>query len=98
MEEEKYTVYDLESSDGAQIPEMPEQESLADNESSADAELTRMIADMGAEKALEILKGNRNSAIEQILSELESGSDRTLQSGNSVAASCQSIFDLAALA
>lgn len=64
----------------------------------AENEIAGMVKEMGAERVLDLIRGNRNSAIEQILAELESSADRTLQSGVSVGCPCNSIFDLAAQA
>lgn len=58
-----------------------------------------MIGEMGAERVLQILRGNRNAAIEQIIGEMEEEErSRALQSGTSIGAASHSIFDLASLA
>lgn len=112
MEEEKYTAYDLESSQdqdcggresSAPYGEAVEEGASGGQESSAsngkaETELTRMVEEMGAEKVLEIIKGNRNSAIEQIISEMEQQTDRIIPSGASSSPSFSSIFDLASMA
>lgn len=62
-----------------------------------ESRLRELVTEMGAETLLEIIRDNRNAAIRQILSEVEAR--RTpMQSGVSAARSCNSIFDLAALA
>lgn len=72
----------------------PEKE---DEGAKAAKEIEKMIDEMGAEKLLSIIVGNRNSAIEQIISEM-SASESRLPSGTSVAKTMNSIFDLASLA
>ena len=57
-----------------------------------------MVEEMGAETILEIIRGNRNAAIRQIISEVEAARDTAMPSGSSGPLSCGSIFDLAALA
>lgn len=57
-----------------------------------------MIEKMGAEKVLEIIRGNRNAAISQIMEEMKEETQTTLQSGLSNEDHCHSIFDLANLA
>lgn len=69
-----------------------------DDAQSAGRELEKMIEEMGAETLLAIIKDNRNAAIQQIISEVESAHNRSMPSGSSVAGTCNSIFDLAALA
>ena len=64
----------------------------------ARTEIDRMVSEMGAETLLQIIKGNRNAAIGQIIKEVEASQDRSLPSGASSAPSCTSIFDLAAMA
>ena len=112
MEEEKYTVYDLETSQdpdcvgretSASYSEAPEETACGDKETSApcseaQTELTRMVEEMGVEKVVEIIKGNRNSAIEQIISEMQQQTDQTMPSGTSSSPSFSSIFDLASMA
>lgn len=57
-----------------------------------------MIDEMGAAKVLEIIRGNRNAAISQIMEEMKEEARTTLQSGLSSDDCCHSIFDLAHLA
>lgn len=66
--------------------------------SPAETELQKMLDEMGAETLVEIIKDNRNAAIKQIISEVQSAQPRSLRSGTSITSSCQSIFDLAAMA
>ncbi len=61
-------------------------------------EIERMIDEMGAEKVLEIIRGNRNAAIRQIMKEMEEESDCPMQSGTSATSRHNSIFDLASMA
>ena len=70
----------------------------AEAESKARAEIEAMMADMGAEKLLEIIRENRNAAISQILDEMEKTPREPMQSGRSVGGFCNSIFDLAGMA
>lgn len=65
---------------------------------SAEAELQKMLDEVGVDTLLQIIKGNRNAAIRQIITEVESSRDCSLPSGTSSSPSCTSIFDLAALA
>lgn len=64
----------------------------------AKGEIEAMMADMGAEKLLEIIRENRNAAITQILDEMERTPGEPMQSGRSVGGFCNSIFDLAGMA
>lgn len=64
----------------------------------AKGEIEAMVADMGAEKLLEIIRENRNAAITQILDEMERTPGEAMQSGRSVGGFCNSIFDLAGMA
>lgn len=109
MEKETFTAYDLEKEEArdpacSEIPLKPnlsnpsDKSDESDRSDPAEAEIHRMVAEMGAEKVLEIIKGNRNAAIDQIVKELEDESDFSLQSGTSVANRYSSIFDLAAMA
>lgn len=66
--------------------------------SPAEAELQKLLDNMGAETLVEIIKDNRNAAIRQIISEMQAAQPKTLRSGVSVNAPCNSIFDLAAMA
>ena len=61
-------------------------------------ELGRMVEEMGASTLLDIIRDNRNAAIRQIISEVEAARNHAIPSGRSVAASCSSIFELAAQA
>ncbi|MDE6017189.1 MAG: hypothetical protein K2G85_00065 [Muribaculaceae bacterium] len=83
-----------------QSAESDQSESAEDeNMSQAETELQKMLEEMGAETLLEIIKDNRNVAIRQIISEVESQQRNSyLRSGVSAPSECQSIFDLAALA
>ncbi|MDE7095994.1 MAG: hypothetical protein K2O47_00700 [Muribaculaceae bacterium] len=73
-------------------------ESSEKEKSPAETEIDRMIDEVGAETLLEIIRDNRNAAIRQIISEVESSQQSVLRSGVSIAKECNSIFDLAALA
>ncbi|MDE7347545.1 MAG: hypothetical protein K2N48_12510 [Muribaculaceae bacterium] len=79
-----------ESPDSAEVP--------GSGGNSAEAELQRMVGEMGAETLLEIIRDNRNAAIRQIISEVEASRRHDVPSGVSSSNACRSIFDLAALA
>lgn len=110
MEKENFTAYDLEkeeprsSSSSSEIPKKKIKSDLSDLSDGADLsdvagkEIAKMVEEMGAEKVLEIIRGNRNAAIDQIVKELEAESDYSMQSGTSIASRYSSIFDLAAMA
>lgn len=100
---------DSDSSDGPDISDKPEEtdvhpgsedaEKTENSEkSAAEAELEKMLSEVGADTLLQIIKDNRNAAIRQIIREVEASRDRSIPSGASAAPSCSSIFDLAALA
>ncbi len=74
-----------------------ENDDNAENHTEAEKKLKKMVAEMGAETVLEIIRDIRNAAIRQILAEVEA-QRQPLQSGVSAARPCNSIFDLAALA
>ncbi len=85
--------------DGLENPVNSETKGLPKTEKSpAEEEIDRMMEKVGAEKMLEIIKGNRNAAIKQIISEITSSTERRLPSGDSAYRKCNSIFDLAELA
>ncbi len=98
---EEDIIYDIsESSENSENDVNSENSDNADNTESlseAETSLREMVAEMGAERVLEIIRDNRNAAIRQILSEVEAQRG-PLQSGVSVGRACSSIFDLAALA
>ena len=100
MEENKDDIiYELDPA--VPVEEPGAQEQPQSGEVPADAageEIGRMVEEMGAETLLEIIRGNRNAAIRQIISEVEASQVRPLPSGNSASIGCTSIFDLAALA
>lgn len=87
-----------DNADNAENDENDENAENAENPDSAKAKIENMIDEMGAEKLLEIINGNRNSAIRQIISEAAASNDNFIPSGTSVARNMDSIFDLAALA
>lgn len=96
-----------ENSEQHMQPEAPEKSEKEDESAAAEeapvpdeagAEIARMVEEMGAEKVLEIIRGNRNAAIDQIVKELEEESDCQMQSGTSIASRYNSIFELAAMA
>ncbi|MDE7419439.1 MAG: hypothetical protein K2N35_04450 [Muribaculaceae bacterium] len=91
---------DSEDAEGIERPADPDnsEESGKQEPNSAEAEIQKMLADVGAETLLQIIKDNRNAAIRQIISEVEASRDRSIPSGASSASPCKSIFDLAALA
>ncbi len=90
---EEDIIYELpESSENSEVSESSENADPAENQ------LKKMIAEVGAETLLDIIRDNRNAAIRQIISEVEASQDRTVPSGLSGAHRCNSIFDLAALA
>lgn len=78
-----------------------ESEAVKPNKGEAALESIReMVSDLGAERVLELIRDNRNAAIEQILAELKASEEGELplRSGLSVEPKCQSIFDLASFA
>ncbi|MDE6696552.1 MAG: hypothetical protein K2K25_06700 [Muribaculaceae bacterium] len=87
-----------DQSDKPDLQSEPSDASEEDEKSPAEAELQKMLEEMGAETLVEIIKDNRNAAIKQIISEVQSSQPRALGSGTSVTSTCQSIFDLAAMA
>ncbi len=86
-----------ENDDNADNADNAENADNDDNSANAENRLKEMVAEMGAETVLEIIRDNRNAAIRQILAEVEA-QRAPLQSGVSAARACTSIFDLAALA
>ena len=61
--------------------------------------IREMVESLGAERVLELIRDNRNAAIEQILSELKEGEENEpMRSGLSVEPKYHSIFDLASFA
>ena len=108
-EENTDTIYDIaddiaedsESSKNSDDSDSPDASNPTEDtglSDSAKTEIDKMISEIGAETLLQIIKGNRNAAIEQIIKEVEAAHDSSLPSGASSAPSCTSIFDLAALA
>ena len=91
---EAYTAYDLEEPSPDNAP--PAVEPSADD--TARTEIENMMQDMGADKLLDIIRNNRNAAIEEIKRELTENSNECLPSGISATGRCDTIFDLAALA
>ncbi len=99
---------DSEKSDKEEMnPKEEESESPDESESTEEAdgaedqaanEIKRMIDEMGAERLLDIIRDNRNAAIRQIISEVETSRERDMPSGKSTSMTCRSIFDLAAMA
>jgi len=61
-------------------------------------ELQNLIKEFGAAKIVELVRGNRNAAIKQILDEMQQQSDVSLQSGISAGHHSRTIFDLASQA
>lgn len=113
MEKENYTAYDLEKEEpgqpgvavtgkqtaaGARKGGVSDGGAVPEAELKAKGEIEAMMADMGAEKLLEIIRENRNAAITQILDEMERTPGEPMQSGRSVGGFCNSIFDLAGMA
>lgn len=83
--------------------EVPESTHNSDNKDSKEIspeqkEIDALIAEIGAEKVLQLIRGNRNAAIEQILKDLDDEEKPVLQSGLSAGSRPHSIFDLANLA
>lgn len=77
-------------------PEKPKKE---DPKSEAEVKISEMVKTFGAEKVLELILGNRNAAIEQIIAEMQAQENLPpLHSGLSADYSCRSIFDLASFA
>lgn len=61
--------------------------------------IREMVESLGAEKVWQLIRDNRNAAIEQILTELKEGEENEpMRSGLSVEPKCHSIFDLASFA
>ncbi len=61
--------------------------------------IREMVESLGAEKVLQLIRDNRNAAIEQILAELKEGEENEpMRSGLSVEPKYHSIFDLASFA
>lgn len=87
-----------DNADNAENNDNAENSENDENNDNAKAKIEKMIDEMGAEKLLEIINGNRNSAIRQIISEAAASNDNFIPSGTSVARTMDSIFDLAALA
>lgn len=112
MEKENYTAYDLEKempadpekavkpkeAENPEPSDEPEQPESPEAPDPAQTEIEKMIGEMGAAKVLQLIRGNRNAAIEQIMTEVEQQTDPTLQSGVSVSQGARSIFDLARMA
>ncbi|MDE6521417.1 MAG: hypothetical protein K2L17_01245 [Muribaculaceae bacterium] len=86
------------NSDDSESPDTSTPTESADLPDPAKTEIDKMISEIGADTLLQIIKGNRNAAIEQIIKEVEASHDRSLPSGASSAPTCTSIFDLAAMA
>lgn len=87
-----------EESEGSENSENSESSEESEESAAARAEIENMIAEMGAEKLLEIIRGNRNAAIEQIMDEMDAPDSGRMPTGNSIVRKCNSIFDLAGLA
>ena len=95
----------METTEPAEVPEPSEAAKVSEEPEEAptdsdphEAELQRLVSEMGAETVLEIIRDNRNAAIRQIISEVEAARPRGLPSGTKISSGCGSIFDLAALA
>lgn len=86
-----------DSSDSSDNSDNSEAEDGAEA-SEADQEIRRMVAEMGAETLLEIIRDNRNAACRQILEEVRLQSRPEIPSGVAATARPSSIFDLAAMA
>jgi len=93
-EEKKEEEEDPEKKDSEN--EKPKKE---DPKSEAEVKISEMVKTFGAEKVLELILGNRNAAIEQIIAEMQAQENLPpLHSGLSADYSCRSIFDLASFA
>lgn len=82
-------------------PEKTDQEKSkkVDPKSEAEGKIGEMVKTFGAEKVLELILGNRNAAIEQIIAEMQAQENLPpLHSGLSADYNCRSIFDLASYA
>ncbi len=98
--------YQLDQSEESDQPDQSDNSDNPDNsdnseaeeKSPAEAELQKMLDEVGADTLLEIIRDNRNAAIKQIISEMQAAQPKTLRSGTSVSSPCNSIFDLAAMA
>ncbi len=95
---EEDTIYDISDNNDTSDNANTDGVENNDNATDADKELQRMVAEMGAETLLGIIKDNRNAAIRQIISEVEAAQSNIVNSGASTAPTCASIFDLAAMA
>lgn len=114
MEKENYTAYDLEpeeknpsvrkvespspKKENSTPKDISDTSDISDTPGEAEIELQRLIKKLGAEKIVELIRGNRNAAIKQILDEMQQQSDTPLQSGISAGHYSRSIFDLASQA
>lgn len=78
--------------------EEPAEEEKTEQRDAAREEIDRMMEEMGAARLLEIIKGERNAAIDQIIKEIGSMPHEYLPSGDSVTKRPKTIFDLASLA
>ncbi len=108
MEKENYTAYDLEPEEKNHTvkkveslspkKEISTKKDSSDTPDEAEIELRNLIKKMGAGKIVELIRGNRNAAIKQILDEMQQQSDAPLQSGISASHHSRSIFDIASQA
>jgi len=87
-----------ENSTPKDISDTSDSSDISDTPGEAETELQRLIKKLGAEKIVELIRGNRNAAIKQILDEMQQQSDTPLQSGISAGHYSRSIFDLASQA
>lgn len=95
-EEEEKGEEDSGEEEKKEDPEKPKKE---DPESEAEVKIGEMVKTFGAEKVLELILGNRNAAIEQIIAEMQAQENLPpLHSGLSADYQCRSIFDLASYA
>lgn len=103
QEEEKETKEEEESAEEEkkEEPEKTDSEKpkKEDPKSEAEGKIGEMVKTFGAEKVLELILGNRNAAIEQIIAEMQAQENLPpLHSGLSADYNCRSIFDLASYA
>lgn len=87
------------SSDCSESSENSEAESYETSKSNEEIELEEMISRVGAAGILEIIRGNRNMIIDELIAEAKSRQRRgPMPSGVSAAKNASTIFDIAAFA
>lgn len=80
-------------------PQGEPEKGITEEKTAAEKELEDMTGRIGAEGILEMIRGNRNVIIDQLIAEAkEKQHRRPMPSGVSVSGKANSIFDIAALA